>query len=307
MKKPKIATIVIICLIVLFAVLIAVNHFSDGNQAAASPGANPRGGIQQATTVRVTPVEPGTIERSVILNGEILARNQVTIFPTVGGRLVESFFQIGDRVNAGTVVAMVDPSRPGEVFSRSPIVSTVAGTVLQAPFNIGDTLTPNSPVFVVGDLSALIIETFVPERFAANVRHGMQATLRVEALPGETFTAEIFEINPVLDPVSRTLRIRLRFLRPDPRIRAGMFATLNLVTERRDNILVIPRMAAISTYSSSFVFIVDEYDTAHRRDVIFGMENEDYLEILGGVQRGEMVVTAGQNFLSDGDLVRIIE
>ena len=303
--KHKIVTIVIICLIVLFSALIIIRFLSDDDQtpAIAAPGG---GGPRHATTVRVTPVEPGTIERSVVINGEILARNQVTIFPATGGRLVESFFTIGDRVNRGDIVAMVDPARPGEVFSRSPVVSTVSGTVLQAPFSIGDTLTTQSPVYVVGDLSSLLVETFVPERFVASVRQGMRASLRVEALPGEVFTAEVFEVNPVLDPVSRTLRIRLRFLSPDPRIRAGMFATLSLVTDRRINVPVVPRISVISTYGSWIVFVVDENNIAHRREVTLGIDNEDLMEVLSGVYPGERVVSAGQNFLTDGDLVRIV-
>ena len=310
MSKSKIVTIAIIALIVLFAVLIVLNltgvSFSDDSsaQGAAQQG---RGGQRGATAVRALPVETGTIERSVILNGEILARNQVTIFPAVGGRLVEARFGIGDRVNRGEIVAMVDPSRPGEVYSRSPVVSTVSGTVINTPFSVGDTLTTQSGVYVVGDLSSLLVETHVPERFVASVMRGMRAVLWFEAIGGETFNAEVTEISPVLDPVSRTIRIRLRFLNPDTRIRAGMFATISLVTSRRIDVPVVQRASVISTYGSWIVFIVDENNIARRREITFGIENEEHLEILSGVNLGDKVVTAGANFLSDGDLVRIVE
>jgi RND family efflux transporter MFP subunit len=135
----------------------------------------------------------------------------------------------------------------------------------------------------------------------------MRALLWFEAIPGEMFTAEVTEINPVLDPLSRTLRIRLRFVRPDARIKAGMFATINLVTNRKVDVTVIPRLSVINTYGSWIVFVVDEKNIAHRRVVTLGIENEEYVEILSGLEIGEMVVSAGQNFLSDGDLVRIVE
>jgi RND family efflux transporter MFP subunit len=176
--------------------------------------------------------------------------------------------------------------------------------VLNAPFSVGDTLSTQSGIYVVGDLSALTVETFVPERFTASVVPGMRAALSFEAIPGERFYAEVYEISPVLDPVSRTIRIRLQFINPDPRIRAGMFSTLSLVTDRRDNIPVIPRVSAISTYGAWIVFVVDEDNIARRREVTFGLESEDYLEILSGVSLGENVVSAGQNFLTDGDSVR---
>ena len=285
---------------------------NSGNAGNSGGAGNARGGpgggvSRNATAVRVTPVSSGTIEKSVIINGEILARNQVTIFPTIGGKLVETRLGIGDRVSSGQVVAMVDPSRPGEVYSRSPVVSTVSGTVIQAPFSIGDTLTTQSAVYIVGDLSSLLVETFVPERFVASVRQGMRAQLKFEAISGETFTAEVIEINPVLDPASRTLRIRLRFVNPDPRIKAGMFATISLITSRKVNVPVIARTSVINTYGSWIVFVADENNTARRREVTLGIDNEDFFEILSGVSMGENVVSAGQNFLSEGDPVRIVD
>jgi multidrug efflux pump subunit AcrA (membrane-fusion protein) len=303
----------------MFAALITLNFLAPekaqssgqaqgaGNARVSGGGGQGGGASRNATTVRVTPVSAGTIEKSVIINGEILARNQITIYPTVGGKLVETRLGIGDRVTSGQVVAMVDPSRPGEVYSQSPIISTVSGTVLQAPFSIGDTLTTQSAVYIVGDLSSLLVETFVPERFVASVIQGMRAQLWVEAISGETFTAEVIEINPVIDPASRTLRIRLRFMNPDPRIRAGMFATISLVTNRRINVPVIQRTSVINTYGSWIVFVVDEKNTARRREITLGIDNEDFFEILSGLSMGENVVSAGQNFLSDGDPVRIVD
>jgi multidrug efflux pump subunit AcrA (membrane-fusion protein) len=302
-----------------------------GGQSRQGPGEQSGGQARQgparnATVVQVMTVEKGTIENSVVINGDVLARNQVAIFPTVGGKLVESRIGIGDRVGIGNVVAMVDPSRPGEVYSLSPVVSTISGTVLQAPYSIGDTVSAQSSLFVVGDLSVLRVETFVPERFVSSIRLGLGAVVKLEALPGETFSAEIDEVSPVLDPASRTLRIKLRFVAPqpspqgegspldsagrggtDPRIKAGMFATISLVTRTRANVPIIPRTSAINTYGSWIVFIIDENNIARRRTVELGIENERFFEVLSGINPGDRVVTAGQNFLTDGDPVRIVE
>jgi len=311
MKKGKIVTVAIIFLILLFTILIVYNFLPEKYRPAQETNGGQQqggqGGSRNVSAVRVTPVEPGTIEKSVIINGEILARNQVTIYPTVGGKLAVLYFSIGDRVNRGDTVATVDPSRPGEVYSQSPVISTVGGTVLQAPFSTGDTVTTQSGVYVVGDLSSLLVETFVPERFVAEIRQGMRAVLWFEAIGSETFNAEVIEINPVLDPASRTLRIRLRFLNYDPRIRAGMFATVSLVTNRKTGVPVVHRTSVINTYGSWILFVVDENNIARRREVTIGIDNEEYFEITSGVDMGDRVVSAGQNFLSDGDTVRIVE
>jgi RND family efflux transporter MFP subunit len=243
----------------------------------------------------------------VVVNGDVLARNQVSIYPTVAGRLAEVRLGIGDRVNAGDVVAMVDPSRPGEFYSLSPVVSTISGTVLQVPFTAGDTIATQTAVYLVGDLSDLVIETFIPERFVNAMRRGLAAQVSLEALPGETFAAAVEELSPVLDPSSRTLKVRLRFIRRDSRIRAGMFATLSLVTNIHTEVPVVPRSSVINTYGTWVVFTVDGEGAARRHVVELGLENENFFEVLSGVEVGDRVVSAGQNFLSDGDPVRIVE
>ena len=324
MKKRKIVSVIIIGFIAIFALLI-VYILLPGKSAAfpgapgaragtpgagQGPGARNGQAARNVTVVRVTPVTAETIENSVVINGDVLAQNQVSIFPVTAGKLVETRIGVGDRVNRGAIVAMVDPSRPGEVYARSPVISTISGTVLQAPYSVGDTLSAQSALFVVGDLSGLRVETFVPERYVSSVRRGLGAQVSLEAVPGETFYAEVAEVSPVLDPASRTMRIRLRFADSsgtDPRIRAGMFATVALVTNTRAGVPVIPRTSAINTYGSWIVFIVDENNAARRREVELGIENEELFEIISGVAIGEQVVSAGQNFLSDGDPVRVVE
>jgi multidrug efflux pump subunit AcrA (membrane-fusion protein) len=330
MKKPQIVTIIIGALIALFVILIGLTVFervsgipifvkADKEKATNAPGSGggpgggPGGSGRNAAVVQVTTVEPGTIENSVVINGDVLTQNQVSIFPTVSGKLVETRISIGDRVGRGNVVAMVDPSRPGEVFSFSPIISTIAGTVLQAPYSVGDTVSTQSAVYVIGDLSGLRVETHVPERFVSSVRQGLRATVILESIPEDTFLAEVEEVSPVLDPASRTIRIRLRFINQqgrefvDPRIKAGMFATLSLVTRTRTDVPIIPRTSVINTYGSWIVFTIDDKNIAHRRVVELGIENESSFEVLDGINLGDRVVSAGQNFLSDGDPVRIVE
>jgi multidrug efflux pump subunit AcrA (membrane-fusion protein) len=271
-------------------------------------GANGGQGSRNATTVRVTEVVRDTIENSVMINGDVLAANQVAIYPNAAGKITRTNFQVGDSVRQGAVVAMVDPSRPGQVYSESPVLATIGGTILSTPVRKGDTVSTQTAIVVLGDLSNLMIETFVPERFSNAARRGLTALVFLEALPGETFQAVVDEVSPVLDPASRTLRIRLSFPgRTDPRIKAGMFATVSLVTNTRRNVPVIPRGSVINTYGSWIVFTVNERNIASRREVSLGLENEYLIEVISGLEPGDLVVSAGQNFLSDGDLVRIVE
>ncbi|MDR0447442.1 MAG: efflux RND transporter periplasmic adaptor subunit, partial [Treponema sp.] len=284
-------------------------------QGGGGQGGPPGGqrGERSGTAIRVTPVILGDVKNSVILNGDVLSSSQVSIYPTLAGKVTELRVRAGDRVNRGQVVALVDPSRPGDSFFNNPVTSTVSGVVVSVPVNTGDTLQTSSVICVIGNLADLRIETHVPERFSVAVQRSLPAQVSFEAMPGEIFTAEIDELSPVLDPASRTLRIRLRLLpgengQIDPRILAGMFATVSLVTNSRINVPVIPRTALINTYGAWIVFVVPENSTAaRRREVTLGLESETMVEILTGLKLNDQVVIMGQNFLTDGDAVRIVE
>jgi multidrug efflux pump subunit AcrA (membrane-fusion protein) len=311
-KSSKAISVVLGLLVLIIAGLMALSVFGTGGQSSggAPAGAGVPGGAQgrSATVVRTVEVALGSIENSVVINGDVLARTQVSIYPAMAGRITDMLVQVGDRVFQGQTVAMVDPSRPGEVYARSPVVSAIGGTALQALASVGDTVATGTAVYVVGNLDSLVVETFVPERFSTAIRMGLGAQVSFEAMPGERFAAAVSEISPVLDPASRTLRIRLQFQgRPDPRIRAGMFATVSLVTNSRSGIPVIPRGAVINTYGSWIVFVVNANNIAERREISLGLENEELVEVTQGLMPGELVVSVGQNFLSHGDPVRIVE
>jgi multidrug efflux pump subunit AcrA (membrane-fusion protein) len=326
-KKTNASRVVTVIIIIAIAIVgfFLYREIADGTGTSTARGASgggmPGGAMpsgsgwpsgqataRNAISVRVTPVVLGTIENSVIINGDVLASTQVSIYPAVAGRITETRFRVGDRVGRGDVMAMVDPSRAGEVYSQSAVTSTISGTILQAPVSAGDTVSANTTVYVVGDLSSLVVETYVPERFSNSAQRGLAAQILLEALPGETFLAVVDEVSPVLDPVSRTLRIRLRFSGPaDSRIKAGMFATVSLVTNVRQDVPIIPRAAMISTYGSWIVFVVNEQNTAQRREIHLGLESEEFVEVAQGLSPGDMVVSAGQNFLTHGELVRIVE
>ncbi|MDR0731633.1 MAG: efflux RND transporter periplasmic adaptor subunit [Treponema sp.] len=286
----------------------------QGAMMAAGAGVpaagNPAFGTQTArssTAVRVTEVVSGTIENSVVINGDVLASSQVSIFPATAGKLTQLRYRVGDWVNRGQTIAAVDPARPGEEYAESPVLSTIAGTVLSVPVNLGDTVGASTVLYVIGDLTNLVVETFVPERYSNVARRGLEALVSLEALPGETFPATVQEVSPVLDTASRTLRIRLRFNQRDTRIRAGMFATVSLVTNARQDVPVIPRDALINTYGSWVVFVVDNSNIARRRTITLGLESETFVEVESGLELGDRVVSVGQNFLSDGDPVRVVD
>lgn len=285
--------------------------------AAAQPGgsASPQGGstgqpggaASRALPVRCKAITLGTIEDFTKLNGDVVSGNETKLYPSVAGKLIERRVAVGSTVSRGAVIALVDPSKVGESYLPNPVESTVAGTVLSIPVSQGDTISTNTVIATIGNLSDLKVSVAVPERFLANLRVGSRAEVRFDAIPEAAYGARVIEMSPVVDSASRTLEAKLGLDRSDPRILAGMFATVRLVTESRKNVLVVPRSAVGITSTEAYLFVVKADETVERRDVVLGIEAEDAFEVKKGISPGEKVVTEGRSMLSSGDRVRIVD
>lgn len=289
----------------------AAQKTGSGQGGASSPAAasaqQPSGAAPRAIPVRCKVVALGTIEEHTKLNGDVVSGNETKIYPSVVGKLLERRVSIGSVVSKGTVVALVDPSKVGESYLPNPVESTVAGTVLSIPVGEGDTITANTVIATIGDLATLRVSVAVPERFLANLRIGSRAEVRFDAIPGAVYGARVIEMSPVVDTSSRTLEVKLGLDRHDPRILAGMFATVTLVTESKGDVLVAPRTAISLASSESYVFVIMPDGTVERRNVILGIEAEDSFEVRKGLAPGEKVVTEGRSMVSNGDRVRIVD
>jgi membrane fusion protein, multidrug efflux system len=159
---------------------------------------------------------------------------------------------------------------------------------------------------VIGDLSDLVILTYIPERYISSLKPGLMADIGLDAYPGEVFQARVSEINPVMDTNTRTLSVKLRLTEKDGRIRPGMFATINLITRESSDTLSVPSRAIFNYYGDDAVYVITSEGTAERRIVTRGLSTDRDVEILNGLTEGEQVITQGLSKITDGSLVRAV-
>jgi multidrug efflux pump subunit AcrA (membrane-fusion protein) len=279
-------------------------------RTAGSPNGFPFGSASSEPTVlavRGWTVERGTVAEYIRINGDVVPRTKVSVYPDTAGRLISISVKVGDSVTKGSVIASIDPSRPGENYAPSPVFASVSGTVISLPVEPGERVTSSTAVVILGDLSRLRIETAVPERYVGSVRPGLPGILSFEPYPGETFAGHVTEISPVLDSATRTNPIALELNAPDAKIKAGMFATIRLIIRERRNVIRVPREAIITADDSVSVFVVENGGTARRKAITIGLQGEEMAEVTAGLEEGDIVVTQGQTLLSDGSLVRVVE
>lgn len=263
--------------------------------------------VDTVFAVNVTPAVRGEINDYIEVNGDVQTTTSIDVYANAAGEIVRLYVGIGQFVRAGQVIAEVDPSRPGQNFALSPVESPIGGTITRLPVRVGSKINQSAPVARVSRTTELEIVVQIAERFISKVQEGLPAIVRLDAFPERTFDAVVSELNPVVDPLTRTLEVKLRFTGDFERVRPGMYAEVRIITERKENIVKVPSDVLIRRFGEEFVFVLNEDDTVSRRIVNPGIEIDNKLEITEGLDDGELVVYQGQNLLEDGASVRVID
>jgi multidrug efflux pump subunit AcrA (membrane-fusion protein) len=257
-------------------------------------------------SVKTTDAEQRTLRSYLEVNGDIVSERQVRVFPEISGKLASVRVALGSVVWQGDLIAEVDPSRPGVQYQLSPVYAPISGTVSAALLAAGSTVSQGDSIATISVIENLQIEALIPEREVSQLKRGLKANVTLQAYPGEIFTATVARVSPVLDPASRTKKIVLVFDRNDARINAGMFARVALNTGTYENILTVPSEAVIDHFGVKAVYTL-RGDRAQLREVVTGVTIDRLTEIKTGLEAGEKVLTAGQQFISDGAQVRVIK
>jgi multidrug efflux pump subunit AcrA (membrane-fusion protein) len=302
--KKKIFIVAISALIAAGLIFIP-SLLADKNKANTTGTAAALEVAEPVFSVRVTEAESRTLEAYLEVNGNIVSEHQVEAFPETSGKLVELYVALGTKVGKGDLIAEVDPSRPGAVYSHSPVYAPITGTVCAVPLAAGSTVSPMNSVATIAVVENLEIEALIPEREVSRLGVNQHAQVSLRAFPNEIFNATVVRVSPVLDPYSRTKKIVLRFDRKDSRINAGMFARLKINTRIYPDVLTVPSEAIVDIYGKLAVYVCKD-GRVSLREVRAGVTIDRLTEIKAGLLPDEVVVIQGQQFLSNGVPVRLI-
>ncbi|MEX2125952.1 MAG: efflux RND transporter periplasmic adaptor subunit [Woeseia sp.] len=190
-------------------------------------------------------------------------------------------------------------------LSYTEIRAPIDGVVSQRFIKLGNTIEVNTPTFQITSLEPLVSYLHVPEREYRRIDAGQTATIAVDALQGTRFEGTVARISPVVDPLTGTFKITIELSDPSRRLKPGMFGRINIVYDKHENALQIPRNAIVQEGGEPSVFIV-ENDTARRRIVKTGYVEGGKIEIVDGLADSEQFVLVGQTGLKEGSKVSVI-
>lgn len=191
----------------------------------------------------------------------------------------------------------------GEVQKAVTLQAPATGVVLHKNAVEGEFIKAGTPAFKIADLSTVWVQTSVYDYEVPWIEEGQSAIMELSYQPGETYHGTVAYVYPSLDQKTRTVQVRLEFLNPNLELRPGMFANVRIQTRPNTNVTVIPNEAIIRTGERDIVFVSKGDGAFEPREVTLGMEGgerNNEIEILQGVEPGEMIVTSAQ-FLFDSE------
>jgi multidrug efflux pump subunit AcrA (membrane-fusion protein) len=261
--------------------------------------------------VNTTMTVRGQIQDYLTLSGNIVAGSTVDTYSDAAGKVTQVYVSVGQRVRRGDRVASVDPSRPGMSFRESIATAPISGTVVALPAQVGMTISQAVPLARIAGGGGLEIQLYVAERFISRMSMNLPCEITLDAWPGEVFQGSISEIAPTVDQASRTMEIRVNVNNPGSKLKAGMFAKVRIITERKNNIVKIPVTSVVNRFGETYVFVVDNTDpdnpVARKRNIVQGILIDGVLEVSQGLYANEEIVIRGMSLLEDGSRINIIE
>jgi membrane fusion protein (multidrug efflux system) len=201
-------------------------------------------------------------------------------------------------------VAQADAELAAARLAKTEIKAPFGGIIGLRSVSVGDYVKEGQDIVNLEEIDPLKVDFRVPEVFLAQVKSGQVLQITMDALPDRTWPGQVYAINPLVDASGRAIAIRAQVPNHDGRLRPGMFARVRLLTSEARDSLMIPEESIFPVGDDKYVYKVVD-GRAMRQKVDIGLRREGKVEILGGLQPSDMVVTAGVVKLRDGAPVRV--
>lgn len=190
----------------------------------------------------------------------------------------------------------------------------IARSVIRAPFDgviglrwvsEGGFVTPNDPIATLSQIDPIKLDLSVPERYGKEIGPGSKVNFTTE---GDTtnYTAEVYAVEPRVDPSTRTVPVRAKSRNPDGHLVPGSFARVSVTFSTLPNALLIPSEALIPDIQGQVVMLMKEGKAKTQR-VQIGLRTETEVQLISGVQAGDTVITSGLLAIREGTPLRAAE
>ncbi|NLV18958.1 MAG: efflux RND transporter periplasmic adaptor subunit [Bacteroidetes bacterium] len=191
-------------------------------------------------------------------------------------------------------------------MDKTMIVAPIDGVIVDLSYYTqGIQVETGSAIAKIMDYRTMYMEVQLPEKYISSVRPGQTVRLTNYTIPEDTVRGLIAQLSPAIDPDSRTFKGNIQINNSSYLLRPGMFVKADIVTNRKDSVIVIPKDIILSRQRGKTVFIVDR-GLAEERILETGLENLTEIEVTRGLTINDRIVISGFETLSNKSKVKIV-
>lgn len=209
------------------------------------------------------------------------------------------------QAQAEAVIAQADVQANQTRYAR--LLADADGVVIGVQAEVGQVVSAGQPVLQIARRGAVEVATHVPEDRVAQFEVGMPVTVQLWSQDGKSYPGRIRELSSAADPLTRTYALRVSVDRPPPEMKLRMTASVSIPLTGLPDRIHLPSSAMVTDGARAGVWVVDAASSSVRfRAVEFlGVERNEVL-VGSGLKAGDVVVTAGAAFLSEGRKVKLL-
>jgi cobalt-zinc-cadmium efflux system membrane fusion protein len=217
----------------------------------------------------------------IVVNADRLAH----IVPRFPGIAREVRKQLGDRVQAGEVLAVIESN---ESLSPYEVKSLIAGTVIEKHITLGEFVRDDSDIYMIADLSTVWVNVTVYARDLPRIRKGQAVTIRAAGVP-DAAKGVISYVGPVVGEATRTAVARVTLPNPGMVWRPGLFVLAKVNVEEAKAAVAVPDAAVQTVDGRTVVFVAtDDAGTSFEaRPTVIGRTDGEWVEVVSGLAAGE--------------------
>jgi RND family efflux transporter MFP subunit len=193
-----------------------------------------------------------------------------------------------DMARSGQAQAKAALEQARTALGYTRILAPFDGVVTEKKADVGTLASPGMPIFAVEDLRRYRLEATVNETDLRYVHLGQQVPVVLDALGDKQVKGRVVEIVPAADPASRSFLVKIE-VPSDPALRSGLFGRSQFTRGER-SALLIPRTALVERGQLQGVYVLDQNRIAGLRYITLGKPSAQQVEVLAGLQAGEMLV-----------------
>ena len=183
------------------------------------------------------------------------------------------------------------------------IKAPFAGVIAERFVDPGQTVAEGTELFSIVDQTPLLVRIHLPERQAQRIAPGQTVVISPDTEPDARVPGQVVRIAPIVDARTGTVKVTCEVDANDYRLRPGSFVRVNVQTDLREGVMVIPKRALVSEGAETFVFRAVA-DTVSQVPVTTGLTNHTHIQVTAGLEAGDRVVTVGHGALKTGARIR---